>query len=75
MNMKLNNNEKEFIKGMANIMKDADVANELTRIRYDLGNKDIVTIDQVRKARYRMGIHKVQGRGKCHIDRNRKDVE
>jgi len=73
--MKLNNNEKEFIKGMANIMKDADVANELTRIRYDLGNKDIVTIDQVRKARYRMGIHKVQGRGKCHIDRNRKDVE
>ena len=73
--MKLNNNEKEFIKGMANIMKDADVANELTRIRYDLGNKDIVTIDQVRKARYRMGIHKAQGRGKCHIDRNRKDVE
>ena len=68
--MKLNNNEKEFIKGMANIMKDADVAHELTRIRYDLGNKEIVTIDQVRKARYRMGIHKVEGRGKCHIDRN-----
>ena len=31
--MKLNDNEKEFIKEMANIMKDADIAHELTRIR------------------------------------------
>ena len=74
-NMKLDDNERQFIKKMANIIVDADLAHELTRIRYETGIRDRVTIDQVRKARYRMGIHKVQGRGKCHIDRNRKDVE
>ena len=69
--MKLNDSEKEYIKGVANIMKDIDVAAELTRIRHEFGIKDRVTIDQVRKARYRMGIEKVRGRGRCHIKRNK----
>ena len=69
--MKLNDNEKEFIKGVANIMKDTDIAAELTRIRHGFDIQDRVTIDQVRKARYSMGIEKVRGRGRCHIKRNR----
>jgi hypothetical protein len=71
--MKLSNAEKEFIKGVANIMKDSDVAVELTRIRRGFGVADKVTIDQVRKARYSMGIEKVRGRGRCHIKRDRND--
>ena len=67
--MKLDNNEKEFIKQMANMVKDADLASELTRIRFEFGVRDRVTIDQVRKARYSMGIEKVRGRGRCHIKR------
>ena len=67
LNMKLNNNEYNFIRKMANIIKDADLAHELTRIRYEIGIKDRVTIDQVRKARYKMGIMKKKGRGKCQI--------
>ena len=69
--MKLNDREKEFIKGVANIMKDGDVAAELTRIRRGFDIKDTVTIDQVRKARYSMGIEKVRGRGRYHIKRNK----
>ena len=67
--MKLNDTEKEFIKGVANFMKDADVASELTRIRHETGSNEKVTIDQVRKARYKMGIEKVRGRGRHHIKR------
>ena len=67
--MKLNDSEKEFIKGVANIMKDSDVAAELTRIRRGFGTTKKVTIDQVRKARYSMGIEKMRGRGKCNVKR------
>jgi len=73
LHMKLNKNELEYIKGMANVMKDADVASELTRIRFDFDVREHVTIDQVRKARYRMGIQKARGRGRCHIKRNKKN--
>ena len=66
-NMKLDDNERQFIKKMANIIVDADLAHELTRIRYETGIRDRVTIDQVRKARYKMGITKRKGRGKCQI--------
>ena len=73
--MKLNDREKEFIKGVANIMKDSDVAAELTRIRCGFGITKKVTIDQVRKARYSMGIEKVRGRGRCHIKRNKENEQ
>ena len=67
--MRLDKNERDFIKRMANIIKDADLASELTRIRFDFGIKERVTIDQVRKARYSMGIEKMRGRGKCNVKR------
>ena len=67
--MKLDKNEKEFIKQMANMVKDADLASELTRIRFEFGVRDRVTIDQVRKARYSMGIEKTRGRGRCNVKR------
>ena len=63
--MKLNDREKEFIKGVANIMRDVDVAAALTRLRREFGVEDKVTVDQIRKARYAMGIQKAQGRGRC----------
>ena len=47
---------------------DERIADELTRIRYDLGIKDRVSVRQVRRARYNMNIKKRQGRGKCQID-------
>ena len=67
--MRLDKNERDFIKRMANIIKDADLASELTRIRFDFGIKERVTIDQVRKARYSMGIEKTRGRGRCNVKR------
>ena len=71
--MKLNDNEKEFIKEMANIMKDADIAHELTRIRMDFDISKGVSIRQVQEARYRMGITKVKGRGRGYIKREDKN--
>ena len=63
--MKLSNAEKHYIEKTCNLYKDQRLADELTRIRYETGNVDRVTINQVRKARYRMGIAKKSGRGKC----------
>ena len=54
--MKLSLQEKAFVEKTCNIYKDARLADELTRIRFEMGIKDRVTIDQVRKARYKMGI-------------------
>ena len=75
MNMKLNDREKEFIKGVANIMRDVDVAAALTRLRREFGVEDRVTVDQIRKARYAMGIQKAQGRGRFYIKRNKNDEQ
>ena len=65
--MKLSPQEKKFVKDMANIWSDQRIADELSRIRTELELKDRVTIDQVRKARYRSGITKLGGRGKCQV--------
>ena len=73
--MKLNDREKEFIKGVANIMRDVDVAAALTRLRREFGVEDKVTVDQIRKARYAMGIQKAHGRGWCYIKRNKDDEQ
>ena len=67
--MKLSKQENEYIGKMSNILKDIQIVDELTRIRYGLGIKDRVTIDQVRKSRYKQGIEKKSGRGKCQIKR------
>ena len=71
--MKLNDNEKEFIKEMANVMKDADMAHELTRIRMGFGISEKVSIRQVQEARYKMVITKVKGRGRGYIKREDKN--
>tara|TARA_R110000824_G_scaffold168853_2_gene345813 strand:+ start:69 stop:308 length:240 start_codon:yes stop_codon:yes gene_type:complete len=69
--VKLSKQENEYIGKMCNILKDIEIVDELTRIRYGLGIKDRVTIDQVRKSRYKQGIGKKSGRGKCQIKKNK----
>lgn len=65
--MKLSTQEKGFVQNMANIWTDQRIADELSRIRSELSLQDRVTIDQVRKARYKSGITKLSGRGKCQV--------
>ena len=43
--------------------------------RYERGINKRVTIDQVRKARYKLGISKRQGRGKCQINERSRENE
>jgi hypothetical protein len=69
--VKLSKQENEYIGKMCNILKDIEIVDELTRIRYGLGIKDRVTIDQVRKSRYKQNISKKSGRGKCQIKKNK----
>ena len=72
--MKLSKQEHEYVKQFANILKDEQIADELTRIRYSLNNEGgRVTIDQVRKSRYKQGINKKSGRGKCQVRRGKEN--
>jgi|TARA_Y100001938_G_C8019954_1_gene394756 hypothetical protein len=71
--MRLNDNEKDYIKKMANVLKDADIAHELTRIRLGFGISEKVGKRQVTAARQRMGIRKAQGRGVNRIKKDKKD--
>ena len=64
---RLDKSEKEFVKDTCGFYKDMRIAEELTRIRRGLNIKETVTIDQVRKARYRMGLSKQSGRGVCRL--------
>ena len=72
---RLDKAEKEFVKETCGFYKDIRIAEELTRIRFDMGVREKVTIDQVRKARYKMGITKECGRGKSSIKRDKDDGE
>jgi hypothetical protein len=65
--MKLSEQEKEYIKNLCGTYTDERISTELTRIRYELGIKAKVSVDQVRKGRYEMGIAKAHGRGVCRI--------
>ena len=59
----LNEKEREFIKDTYVFYGDNRIVVELNRIRHVVGNSEIVTIDMVRKARYKLGIKKgPQGR-------------
>jgi len=64
---RLDKAEKEFVKETCGFYKDMRIAEELTRIRRGLNIKETVTIDQVRKARYKMGLSKQSGRGVCRL--------
>ena len=70
---RLSNSEKEFVKETCGFYTDMRIAEELTRIRGGLDVKEVVTIDQVRKARYRMGLSKQSGRGVCKLRRKDND--
>jgi len=73
--MKLTDEEKEYIKSLCETYTDERISIELTRIRYELGIKASVSIDQVRKGRYDMGIAKAHGRGVCKIIKKEPDNE
>ena len=71
--MRLSKLEKEYIKKMANVLKDTEIADELTRIRMDFGIKEKVNKRQVTGVRTRMGIKKSPGRGVNRVKRDKKD--
>ena len=73
--MRLSESELSFVKETCEFYTDTRLAEELTRIRFDVGVRERVTIDQVRKARYKMGITKECGRGKSSIKRDKDDGE
>ena len=73
--MKLSEQEKEYIKNLCETYTDERISTELTRIRYELGIKDKVSVDQVRKGRYDMGIAKAHGRGVCKIIKKEQENE
>ena len=52
----LNEKEREFIKDTYAFYSDDRIVIELNRIRHAVGNGEAVTIDMVRKARYKLGI-------------------
>ena len=70
---RLDKAEKELVKETCGFYKDIRIAEELTRIRRGLDIKEAVTIDQVRKARYSMGLSKQGGRGVCKLKGTKDD--
>ena len=69
--MRLDDVEKRFIKETCEFYKDSRIAEELTRIRYSTGLEEKVTIDQVRKFRYSVGIYKERGRGVVKVKKDK----
>tara|TARA_B100000745_G_scaffold271233_1_gene198495 strand:- start:116 stop:322 length:207 start_codon:yes stop_codon:yes gene_type:complete len=65
----LNGVEVKFVKETAGFYTDSRIVEEINRIRKDVGNDDAVTIDMVRKARYKLGIKKVGRSGRVRRDR------
>ena len=66
--MKLTKSEIEYVKETCSFYTDARMATELTRIRYESDISDSVSLDMVRKARYKLGVKKKRGRGKCELE-------
>ena len=62
MNIKWSEDEKDFIRANAEIMKDSEMAAYLTA---HVGR--IVTLDAIRKVRQKLGITKKPGRGICGV--------
>ena len=54
--MPLTEAEKKFVDKLSHIHTDEEIMYEINRIRWECGDKDRVSIDMVRKARYKMGI-------------------
>lgn len=62
MNKIWNENEKNFIRNNAHVMKDRELAAKLTET-----TGRTVTIQAVRKQRQKLGIAKKHGRGVCGV--------
>lgn len=62
MNIKWTENEKNFVRENANVMKDVDIAKALTE---QTGRN--VSLHAVRKVRQSFGMKKKQGRGVCKL--------
>jgi len=71
--MHLSPEELEFIRRMANIWSDQRIADELSRIRQDLGVKDSITMRRVGRNRRNLNIKKSQGRNAYVIKKEHKD--
>ncbi len=52
------------------MLSDSQIANELTRIRYELGIDDTVSTKRVRVARSKMGLKKHNGTGFLKRDKD-----
>jgi len=61
--------EVQFVKETAGFYTDSRIVEEINRIRESVGNDDDITIDMVRKARYKLGIKKVGRSGRVRRDR------
>ena len=72
-NMNLTDKEIKFIKETAHMLSDKEMANQLTRIRYELGVNDKVSSERIRQARYRLGLIKHNGTG--YLRRNKDEKE
>ena len=70
--MKLSEQEHKYVSKMANILTDPQIADELTRIRIDLGMKDKVTAKQVLCSRHSQNIKKKRGQS-CQIDKKKEN--
>ena len=66
----LSKQEKDFIRKSAHMSSDSQIANELTRIRYELGIDDTVSTKRVRVARSKMGLKKHNGTGFLKRDKD-----
>jgi len=70
--MKLSEQEHKYVSKMAHVFVDSRIADELTRIRVDLGIKDRVTAKQVLCSRHSQNIKKKRGQS-CQIDKKKED--
>ena len=66
--MKLTEQENRFIKDTCCFFSDDRTVVELNRIRQEMEHPANITVDMVRKARYKMGLKKKPGRGRCDLD-------
>ena len=70
MNKVWTESDKQFIRNNASVMKDIELAQELSK---RTGRK--VSIQAVRKQRQKLGIAKAQGRGICALKNYKKDAD
>ena len=71
MAKKLTDEERNLIKEMCYSNTDVKIVLELNRIRRSLDVTEVVTIERVRNARKKMGLHKTIGIRSVVIKKNK----